>query len=142
MLFGSLLWCIWCRRNDGIYGTTAPHSDTVLQRGLRMQQEVVTALVRSADGVGRVVAEAAVEKILRVVSDALPDNVIVEDIREMLSHDWIVVIRTIPHESNKMTNALAGSVCDDSVGVWLFDSPPMVVSHLVHKDLCDDIVVD
>ncbi|KAK9029308.1 hypothetical protein V6N11_026427 [Hibiscus sabdariffa] len=60
MLFGSLFWCIWCRRNDGIFGTAATQSGSVLQRGLRMQQEAVAASVRGADGAGRVVTGAAV----------------------------------------------------------------------------------
>ncbi|KAK8501970.1 hypothetical protein V6N12_019705 [Hibiscus sabdariffa] len=59
LLFGSLLWCIWCRRNDGIFGTAATQSVSVLQRSLRMQQEAVAASARGAEGAGRVIPGVA-----------------------------------------------------------------------------------
>ncbi|KAK8599962.1 hypothetical protein V6N12_049828 [Hibiscus sabdariffa] len=75
--------------------------------------------------------------LLRGVSGALPGNAIVEDIPEMLTRYWVVVIHKISRDLNKVADALASLVCDGTIGVWLFDSYLEFVSHLVHKDICD-----
>ncbi|KAK9019016.1 hypothetical protein V6N11_034058 [Hibiscus sabdariffa] len=58
-----------------------------------------------------------VEKILHGDSGVLSGNAIVEDIHEMLSRDLIVVIHKISRDSNKLVDALAGSMRDGPVGV-------------------------
>ncbi|KAK9034128.1 hypothetical protein V6N11_050306 [Hibiscus sabdariffa] len=51
-------WLFLNLTNDGIFSTVVHHSETVFQRGLRMQQEAVVASVRGAAGAGHVVDKA------------------------------------------------------------------------------------
>ncbi|KAK8983103.1 hypothetical protein V6N11_057860 [Hibiscus sabdariffa] len=53
-MFGSLIWYIWCWRNDRIFGNLDRHVESVLQRSLRMQHSfVVASLQVSADSRAR-----------------------------------------------------------------------------------------
>ncbi|KAK9004953.1 hypothetical protein V6N11_042403 [Hibiscus sabdariffa] len=72
-----------------------------------------------------------VERILVGKSGALSGNAIVDDIREMLSRNWVVVIRRISRDGNKVVDALAAFVINGPDGVRFFDSPPLFVSNLL-----------
>ncbi|KAL4388650.1 hypothetical protein GQ457_09G011920 [Hibiscus cannabinus] len=74
------------------------------------------------------------ERILNGNSLALPGNALVDDIRDLLSRDWEVIIRKIPKEMNKVTDALARLPRDGLVGVVLFDGSLITALHLVLMD--------
>ncbi|KAK8532177.1 hypothetical protein V6N12_053623 [Hibiscus sabdariffa] len=54
-------------------------------------------------------------------------NALVDDIRELLSRDWEVIIRKIPTGMNKVMDALAWLLRDGLMGVLLFNVPPIEV---------------
>ncbi|KAK8579514.1 hypothetical protein V6N12_069838 [Hibiscus sabdariffa] len=73
----------------------------------------------------------------------LGGNALVDDIQEFLSQDWKIIIRKIPMEMNKVTDALARSSLDGSMRVLLFNVPSIGVQHLVlmDKQSVDDVMV-
>ncbi|KAK9033783.1 hypothetical protein V6N11_049967 [Hibiscus sabdariffa] len=71
-------------------------------------------------------------------SCALQGNALIEDVREMLSRNWSVVIRSIPRAMHKVADELAALLRDCLVGVKLFDTPPVSVITLVHMDKFGD----
>ncbi|KAK9010915.1 hypothetical protein V6N11_043782 [Hibiscus sabdariffa] len=48
ILFGSLLWCLWKKRNEWIFGDPDRYSEPILQRGLRLQQKAIAACSTNA----------------------------------------------------------------------------------------------
>ncbi|KAK8986635.1 hypothetical protein V6N11_010189 [Hibiscus sabdariffa] len=84
--------------------------------------------------------QAAAEGVIRDENGAwlfgaLPGNTIVEDIREMLSRNWVVRISRFSRNSNKVANALAISIRDEPVGVRFFDIASLFVSKLLYEDV-------
>ncbi|KAK8599803.1 hypothetical protein V6N12_049676 [Hibiscus sabdariffa] len=75
-----------------------------------------------------------VERNILGSSKALPGNAIVEDIRNMLSREWSVIVRRVLRETNKMIAALATLPRDQPHEVLLFDTPPTFIVSLVITD--------
>ncbi|KAK9027727.1 hypothetical protein V6N11_067550 [Hibiscus sabdariffa] len=67
---------------------------------------------------------------------ALPGNTIIDDIRELLSRNWVVCIRRISRDGNMVADALTRSVRDGPIGAWLFNEYPVFISPLLLKDAC------
>ncbi|KAK8514621.1 hypothetical protein V6N12_057520 [Hibiscus sabdariffa] len=137
LLFGSLLWCIWCRRNDGIFGTAATQSGSVLQHGLRMQQEAVAASVRGADGAGRVVTGAVAIKLVnnRRNSDGVLS--MVHSIDEVLNRPWCVRFSHIARDGNHAADWMAKLASSNDLLCHRYLSPPVSISVLLQQDAAD-----
>ncbi|KAL4295172.1 hypothetical protein GQ457_12G027560 [Hibiscus cannabinus] len=114
LMFGSLLWCIWCRWNDGIFGTATIQAGSVLQRGLRMQQEAVAVSVRGAAGAGRVATGVAV-----------------------LNRSWCVWFSHIVRDGNHAADWMAKLASSDDLLCHRYLSPPASISVLLQQDAAD-----
>ncbi|KAK8501971.1 hypothetical protein V6N11_063633 [Hibiscus sabdariffa] len=124
LLFGSLLWCIWCRRNDGIFGTAATQSVSVLQRSLRMQQEAVAASARGAEGAGRVIPGVAMRWTK-------------PQFGEVLNRPWCVRLSHIARDGNHAADWMAKLASSDDLLCHRYLSPPVSISVLLQQDAAD-----
>ncbi|KAK8580210.1 hypothetical protein V6N12_070494 [Hibiscus sabdariffa] len=157
-LFSMLCWLLWKRRCSIIMDRSFIEHGDILLVGRRMVQEMCSVAVSQAHaGSGKSCSREVLRRgwvvlchgWVKVNSDgacalntgqtavggALSGNAIVDDIREMLSQDLLVVIRRISRDGNKGVDAFATSIRDGSIGVWLFDSPSSFVSCLLSQDL-------
>ncbi|KAK8991205.1 hypothetical protein V6N11_062225 [Hibiscus sabdariffa] len=112
----------------GLTPTKQFKSGSVLQRGLRMQQEAVAASVRGADGAGRVVNGAA--EFRWVLS-------MVHSIDEVLNRPWCVRFSHIARDGNHAADWMAKLASSDDLLCHRYLSPPVSISVLLQQDAAD-----
>ncbi|KAK8588971.1 hypothetical protein V6N12_023380 [Hibiscus sabdariffa] len=71
ILFGSLLWCLWKKRNEWIFGDPDRYNESVLQRGLRLQKESVAACSSNAAEQLQGTVHATVHCIIYYIAELL-----------------------------------------------------------------------
>ncbi|KAK8993833.1 hypothetical protein V6N11_008048 [Hibiscus sabdariffa] len=99
------------------------------------------AVVRSSDSLaaaGGVLLEtnnAEVALILQGRSDAIVGCFLVDSIFLLLAHSWSVCICHIPRTQNVIADRVVALCCGSSVVSMTFDSVPVALTELVHKEV-------
>ncbi|KAK8489477.1 hypothetical protein V6N11_024235 [Hibiscus sabdariffa] len=104
MLFGFIVWNLWCRRNEWIFGEHNVRYEYVLLRSQRMQREAVATMLPSqaitATGRATQIHPAAVDQWMKPSGGWCKLNI-----------DWVV---------NRVSGlASCGGVIRDEEGTWL-----------------------
>ncbi|KAK8537849.1 hypothetical protein V6N12_043995 [Hibiscus sabdariffa] len=139
-LFPTIYWLMWKRRCSTILDVYFVERDDILLVGDWIASDFCRVV---ATHVGTRLCGFSGHDLThrgwsRPRPYALPGNALVDDVHEMLTQDWTVIIRQIPRDMNKVVDALAVSICDVLIGLLFFDSPSDFVAHLVARNNVDD----
>ncbi|KAK8577476.1 hypothetical protein V6N13_027748 [Hibiscus sabdariffa] len=129
IMFGYILWNLWCQRNTRIFDADLVHHESILVRCSRMVSEVIASNTQQFAGL---VATSPGQGPHRLRRWVLPPEGWVTCNAD---GQWEVRLLVINRESNKVADALANLAWSLSFGFHDFVDPSSIVSGLVMADL-------
>ncbi|KAK9041425.1 hypothetical protein V6N11_016527 [Hibiscus sabdariffa] len=140
VLFGSLLWCLWLKRNNFVFVSAELDSDTTFQRGYRLMEESLRARQIVRCGRSAIVAQsrtmghwiAPPENWIKINTDGARS--ITSGILELQQRCWEIQFRFTCREGNIPADIMARLVQQGALVYHRYLDPPLMVREALDAD--------
>ncbi|KAK8593435.1 hypothetical protein V6N12_045516 [Hibiscus sabdariffa] len=133
--FATICWLIWKQRSSVTFGNIASNESTWVSYGNMLVDDFTATL-----GMGNSIGSDRPNPASRIISRSsftLVNTLLVEDVLELMSRQWNVILRRVNRGQNVVVDKLAALSRDRDMGEIVRVNPPGEILDVLHHDMVD-----